>query len=458
MTYSDEILLELAGSHPRSRIEMWQRFIELTDAQRVAEIGVFGGSFAAAILRRCERISRYYMIDPWRNLPDWRKPMNKPDQVFAHVFDEAMEQTKPWEDKRVVLRGKTTEVIDQLEDESLDFVYVDGDHTLRGIAVDLIKCFPKVRVGGCIAGDDFSASIWQHPRHYEPTLVFPFAVHFAEAVDQRIFGLPHSQFLIEKQPEGSFGFVDLTGTYGDVGLREQLTVPDSGITAQTRGFHVVRPEPRVERPGGDAAPAIVHRGAGKRGEVALTFDDGPSRWTADVAATFEQYNCRATFFLRGGAIAGRPETVAALHAAGHELGNHLWSHTNAATQSQAELHEEIERTADAIEAAGAPRPELIRPPYFSAPEAVADSAAGLGVSAVVLRSIGTSDWEAESAEEIFAPVLANVQAGDIICLHDGISSDKRDSDSRQPTVEAVRQLVPALLERGLRPVTVSQLL
>ena len=160
----------------------------------------------------------------------------------------------------------------------------------------------------------------------------------------------------------------------------------------------------------------------------------------------------------GGAVAERPDTVAALSTAGHELGNHLWSHTNASVQTRAELREELERTADAIQAAGAPRPSLVRPPYFSAPRAVAEAATGLGVSAIVLRSIGTSDWEAESAEEIVEPVLAHAQAGDIVCLHDGISSDERDSDSRQPTVEAVRRLVPALLEKGLRPVTVSALL
>lgn len=202
----------------------------------------------------------------------------------------------------------------------------------------------------------------------------------------------------------------------------------------------------------------MHRGGGERAEIALTFDDGPSRWTADVAAAFEGFDCQATFFLRGAAVEEWPGTVAALAAAGHELGNHLWSHTNASTQSRAELRDEIARTADAIQAAGAPSPDLIRPPYFSAPEAISEAAAGMGVSAVVLRSIGSSDWAAESADEIFEPVLANAEPGDIVCLHDGISSDKRDSDSRQPTVEAVRRLIPALLERGLRPVTVTQLL
>jgi peptidoglycan/xylan/chitin deacetylase (PgdA/CDA1 family) len=219
----------------------------------------------------------------------------------------------------------------------------------------------------------------------------------------------------------------------------------------------VRPEQR-EEPVQGGSTTIVHRGSGHRAEIALTFDDGPSRWTAGVAASFEEHDCHATFFLRGAAVLERPEAVAALAAAGHELGNHLWSHPNASTLSSAEIRTELERTADAIQATGAPRPTLVRPPYFSAPKPVAEAARGMGIQAVVLRSIGTSDWEADSAEQILVPVLANAEPGDIVCLHDGISSDKRDSDSREPTVAAVKRMVPALLERGLRPVTVSQLL
>jgi peptidoglycan/xylan/chitin deacetylase (PgdA/CDA1 family) len=211
-----------------------------------------------------------------------------------------------------------------------------------------------------------------------------------------------------------------------------------------------------ERPAGP--PTIVSRGDGRRAEIALSFDDGPSRWTAEIAGVFEAHGCHATFFLRGAAVEERPEAVAALAAAGHELGNHLWSHSDATTQSREELRDELVRTADAVEQAGAPRPELVRPPYFRGPEAVADAAAGLGVRAVVLRSIAVDDWAAETAEQIHEPVLARAGPGDIVCLHDGISSDKRDTDSREPTATAVKRLVPALLERGLHPVTVSELL
>lgn len=203
---------------------------------------------------------------------------------------------------------------------------------------------------------------------------------------------------------------------------------------------------------------IVSRGDDSRREIALTFDDGPSRWTAGVADALEAHDCRATFFLCGPAVGERPETVAALAAAGHELGNHMWSHSDATTLSDAEIRAELERTTAAIEAAGGDPPTLVRPPYHRGPEAVAAAAQGLGIEAVVTRSIAVSDWDAVTADEVFDPVLAAAGPGEIVCLHDGISSDARDRDSREPTLAAVRRLLPALLERDLRPVTVAELL
>jgi peptidoglycan/xylan/chitin deacetylase (PgdA/CDA1 family) len=205
-------------------------------------------------------------------------------------------------------------------------------------------------------------------------------------------------------------------------------------------------------------PPIVYSGDTSRGEIALTFDDGPSRWTADVARAFEDHGCRATFFLRGPMVEERPKVVAALADAGHELGNHLWTHTDASAQSTAEIRTELRRTARAIRAAGGVRPRLVRPPYHRGPDRVATAASGTDVRAIVLRSIAVSDWAAKSEEEVFDPVLAAAGPGDIVCLHDGISPDERDGDSREPTVAAVRRLVPALLERDLLPVTVSRLL
>lgn len=205
-------------------------------------------------------------------------------------------------------------------------------------------------------------------------------------------------------------------------------------------------------------PSVVQRSRRRRAEIALTFDDGPSPWTAEVAGAFEAYDCHATFFLRGVAVEERPEAVAALAAAGHELGNHLWSHTDSSTLSRAEIRAELERTANAIEQVSGKRTRLVRPPYLKAPQEVATAARRSGVRMIVLASLTVSDWLAESPEQVFDPVLADAEAGDIVCLHDGISSDKRDTDSREPTAAAVKRLVPTLLHLGLQPVTVSELM
>jgi len=204
-----------------SRVDVWTRFAQETSARAVAEIGVFRGDFAAALLEACPDIETYYMVDPWRNLDDWNKPANRADKAFERFLAETLEKTSAHAGKRVILRGRTTEVAHEIPDGSLDFAYVDGDHTLRGITIDLIRTWPKLRDGGWIGGDDFGRSIWQHRDEFEPTLVFPFAVHFAEGMGTRIFALPYSQFLLEKGTAG-FEFVDLTGHYGDRTLRQQL--------------------------------------------------------------------------------------------------------------------------------------------------------------------------------------------------------------------------------------------
>jgi len=188
----------------------------------MAELGVYRGDFAAEVMRRCEGLAAYYMIDPWRHLNDWNKPANHDDSVLEEYFRETTAKTEFAAAKRVILRGKTCEVIEQIADGELDFAYIDADHTLKGITIDLIRVYPKVRSGGFVGGDDFTRSVWEHHSKFEPTLVFPFAVYFAEAVGARIYALPYSQFCIQKGHGEQFAFVDLTGHYDDTALRNQF--------------------------------------------------------------------------------------------------------------------------------------------------------------------------------------------------------------------------------------------
>jgi len=188
----------------------------------MAEVGVYTGRFASYILKGCESIEKYYMIDPWRHLDNFNKPENMSDDIFEDFLSETKLKTDFAAEKRIILRGKTTEVIDQIQDGELDFAYIDGDHTLRGISIDLVRVYPKIKAGGWIGGDDFVKNLWQHRSKFEPTFVFPFAVYFAEAVGARIYALPGAQFLMEKNINSSFSFIDLTGKYQDTALRDQL--------------------------------------------------------------------------------------------------------------------------------------------------------------------------------------------------------------------------------------------
>ncbi len=198
-----------------NRLDLWQSFLAEIDAKRVLEIGVWKGEFAAHMLHGCPGIERYYMLDAWRALPEWNKPLNTAAGLDA-AYKEAMAATAFAGNRVTVLRGTTAEVIDGIPDGSLDFIYVDGDHTLRGIAIDLIRSYPKLKPGGHLGGDDFDTSAWRHGFDYEPTLVFPFAVYFAEAVGAPIEALPCGQFRITKpQAGGAFSFTDRTGAYGD---------------------------------------------------------------------------------------------------------------------------------------------------------------------------------------------------------------------------------------------------
>jgi len=220
---SAQQLIASCISSSQSRIDFWAEFIRRVQIQRMVEVGVWKGDFAADILQRCECLTKYYMLDPWRHLADWNKPANQNDATLDSFYEMTKAKTEFAKDRRVILRGKTIEVIDQIKDGELDLAYIDGDHTLKGIAIDLVRVYPKIRTGGFLGGDDFSRTIWSHKTSFEPTLVFPFAVYFAEAVGATVYSLPNIQFLLHKTEQRAFGFVDLVGQYDDLSLRSQVT-------------------------------------------------------------------------------------------------------------------------------------------------------------------------------------------------------------------------------------------
>lgn len=168
------------------RIEYWAEKINSRDYRRIVEVGVDRGDFADGILRRCPMVDSYLMVDPWRTLPDWNKPLAARDHEAAW---KAARQVKERHSPRVQMMQTTSAAALRwavVSDEpGWDLIYIDGDHSLHGIVIDL-GWFEHLRPHGTLGGDDAVEDYWHHGPDYEPTLVLPVVAAFAERINHRL--------------------------------------------------------------------------------------------------------------------------------------------------------------------------------------------------------------------------------------------------------------------------------
>jgi peptidoglycan/xylan/chitin deacetylase (PgdA/CDA1 family) len=194
--------------------------------------------------------------------------------------------------------------------------------------------------------------------------------------------------------------------------------------------------------------------------VALTFDDGPSEWTEPILDILAANDAHATFFVIGSLARQRADLVRRMVAAGHELGNHSWSHPALASDCDDErVREELERTNVAIAEIVGMAPHRFRAPHYNVDDRVESIAASLGLTHT-RGDVAPPDWHPGAISAVTATfVLQQVEPGAMINLHDGVPpSEAGAGHSRQPTVDAVATIVPRLRERGYECVTASQLL
>ena len=175
------------------------------------------------MLKNENRIKKYHLIDPWRHLEDWNKPANEENNVFTKMFSDVQLKLNCHAHKLEYHRGTTLEVIDNFSDSSLDFGYIDGDHSLKGILIDLICWYEKIKCGGFLGGDDCDFEPFQHSIKYEPTLVFPAVLYFAEAVGGVIYLLPFNQFLLHKTSDRVFKVINLSGQKFDESMTARMS-------------------------------------------------------------------------------------------------------------------------------------------------------------------------------------------------------------------------------------------
>jgi len=185
--------------------------------------------------------------------------------------------------------------------------------------------------------------------------------------------------------------------------------------------------------------------------VALSFDDGPAPITRAFVAMLEAQRVPATFFMIGDQVsAGYRSTLRHELRAGDALGDHTYTHPDLELLSGGEVHNQLQRTIEAIRGLTGYTPCVFRPPYGDYDQAIIDAASSLGL-ATILWDVDPSDYTLPGTSVIEQRVLEQVQPGSIILSHDG-------GGPRGETLAAYPYIIRALERRGYRFETVPQLL
>ncbi len=210
-------------------------------------------------------------------------------------------------------------------------------------------------------------------------------------------------------------------------------------------------------------PQALWNGNSSRPQIALTFDDGPSRFTPALLAVLAEENVCATFFVLGDRAQKYPELVRQMHDAGHLLALHGNRHQAWTRLTASALTEDLDRCAKSVRRALGDDVftfEYCRPPYGRCNRRVLDVVAQNGLRAVMLNimpgeQLLPAGWR-ELPARTLRRVLREARPGAIVALHDGERGAASDGVYDNPhAAENARAIIRALRARGYEFVTVE---
>ena len=178
--------------------------------------------------------------------------------------------------------------------------------------------------------------------------------------------------------------------------------------------------------------------------IALTFDDGPSKYTNEIIDILKKNNAVATFFVVGNRLSFYEDTLKNMLNAGNEIGNHSYSHKWLNRLSKDEFILEINNTQNEVKRITGYTPEIFRPTYGGYSDKL-KSYTGL---TFVLWDVDSNDWKVKNADKIYDNITKNAFDGSIVLMH----------DNHRYAAESLDKVIKKLKEEGYSFVTVSELL
>lgn len=118
-----------------------------------AEIGVESGLFSRTLLQSNPNL-KLFSIDQWQRYPAYRDHVTQ--SKIDGFYDKAKERLAPFGDRSRIIRSPSMWAVQDFPDSSLDFVYIDANHSFDYVMQDIIEWSKKVRRGGIVAGHDYN--------------------------------------------------------------------------------------------------------------------------------------------------------------------------------------------------------------------------------------------------------------------------------------------------------------
>ena len=183
-------------------------------------------------------------------------------------------------------------------------------------------------------------------------------------------------------------------------------------------------------------------------KVAVTFNCAVGNSDIDeILATLEEYGVRATFFVLGSWADDYSDEVQKIYDAGHEIGNHSYSHKDMPSLNYEDVILDIQKCNETVRNITGHSPALFRAPSGSYDNKTISAAENLGMM-TIQWDVDSIDWKNISADEILKRVTTKVQKGSIIQLHTGT----------EHTFQALPQILEYLKNENLSAVVVSDLI
>ena len=192
----------------------------------------------------------------------------------------------------------------------------------------------------------------------------------------------------------------------------------------------------------------IYKGNPSKKMVALTFDAtyGDNQ-TTRLLQILRDNNIRATFFLSGIWPINFPTLARAISAAGHEIGNHSYTHPHMTQLPLTEVSNQIVRTGAMIRNITGVSPYLFRPPYGEYNQAVLNTLARLGYI-TIMWTVDSLDWQNPGVNQIVNRVVNNIEPGAIVLMH----------QAAPQTPDALQVIISRLRQQGYSFGTVTQVL